>query len=346
MSRNGALSKAGRAVLLACLAGRAIADDPARERPWFGGEHHYPYLESGELGEPPEEVAGEGRVWERRLPIWGQEVIDLGYELPLPYGLAGLLMQIEQDLELDNLEVGLHGNPLEPVDFVGFGVGEARHRTVQAKADLWLFPFMNLFVALGHIDGESRVPLSFPGDEALKLLLPDVGRLCDLAPGNPLRPETCDQLFLVTPEPGFTGESLALGANLAMGWRRYFVTVNATYAVSGINLVNEDIRTLTGAARLGVLFPTGRGGSVAVYVGGMYLDVEIDLTGQFILPMGDDAAVGQDLSLEFSIKQRNADPWNALAGVAWDMSERWSLNIEAGFGGSRSHVLSGVTWRF
>jgi hypothetical protein len=87
-------------LLAACFPQLAVGDEP-EDRPWFESEHHYPYLESGELGEQPGEAEGETRVWDRRLPIWGQEVIDLGYELPLPYGVAGLLMQIEQDLSLE-----------------------------------------------------------------------------------------------------------------------------------------------------------------------------------------------------------------------------------------------------
>lgn len=334
--------------LLVLAAAQTAGAEPLDEQentPWFEGDHAFPYLESGALGEGPPGSQEETREWTHRFPIWGQQVVELGYELPLPYGVGMLAMQIEQDIELSNLQVGFNGQAPDPVDFVTFGVGQARHQTVQTKADLWLFPFMNVFLAVGHIDGRSKIPLSFPGDDALKLLLPALGGLCDRQPGFPGRPEACDQVFDVLAEPGFTGESLAAGTNLAMGWKQYFVTVNATYAISGINLVNEEIRTWTGAIRAGVLSQTRRG-NLAYYLGAMYLDVEIDLSGQLVLPTGADPAIGQDLSLDFAITQKNADPWNAVAGLSWDFSERLNVNVEAGFGGSRSHAMAGVTWRF
>lgn len=339
------------AALITCLVcSDAIAQDPKPESvsddPWFKSENRYPYLESGELGEKPEDAEDETREWGRRFPFLAQQVIDLGYELPNPYGAGMFLMTIEQDLILTNLQVGFNQQGLEPVDFVTFGTGKASHQMIQAKADFWLFPFMNLFVAVGHIDGNSDIPLSFPGDEALKFLLPEVGQLCDLAPANPLRPEVCDQTISNTINAPFTGESLALGTNLAMGWKHYFVMVNLTYAVSQISLINEDYEGWTGSTRIGFLADIKNKGQIALYLGAMYLDVELDLTGQLVLPAGSDPAIGEDLSLEFSITQRNADKWNALLGFNWDYTQNWSFNFEAGFGGSRNHLLAGVTWRF
>ena len=157
----------------------------AEDEPWFETELNIPYLESGKVGELPEGAEGETRVWPHVLPFFAQNVIDMGYELPEPYGIRPLGMTIEQDLDLRDLAVRINEGDLIEVPWVAFETGDARHNTVQLSADMWLLPFMNVFVSVGHVDGTSSIPLSFPGDEALNLLLP--GEPCDRVPA--LRPE-------------------------------------------------------------------------------------------------------------------------------------------------------------
>ncbi len=314
----------------------------AEDEPWFETELNIPYLESGKVGELPEGAEGEPRVWPHVLPFFAQNVIDMGYELPEPYGIRPLGMTIEQDLDLRDLAVRINEGDLIEVPWVAFETGDARHNTVQLSADMWLLPFMNVFVSVGHVDGTSSIPLSFPGDEALNLLLP--GEPCDRVPA--LRPEACDQVFNILAEPGFTGESVAVGTNLAMGWKQFFVTANITYAHAGISLVNEEIHTWTGSIRGGMLFPTASGGRISTYIGAMYLDVEVTLTGQLVLPLGDDPEVGRDLLIDFEIVQQNSDPLNYVAGVVWDINEHWNLMLEGGFGGSRTHLALGAGFRF
>ncbi len=333
-------------LMLPCVFRVATAAPGTGDEPWFEGDIRYPLLESGELDEKPPLADGETRTWAHKLPLLAQEVIDRGFELPLPYGAGALLGTIEQDVEVANLRVGLNGGPLEALDWVGFGVGKASHDMLQTKFDFWLLPFLNVFVAAGHVDGSTHFPVSVPGDELLKFLLPDLGRLCDLVPGNPLRPELCDQTLFATAAPDFSGETLALGTNLALGWRQFFAMANFTYAVSEIDIVNEDIEGVTASARIGVMTRIGSLGEIAWYGGGMYLDTELDLSGTVQIPAHQAPDIGDDVLLEFAITQKNRDKWNYLAGFNWDLSARWMINFEAGFGGSRKHYFAGATWRF
>ena len=43
-----------------------------------------------------------------------QKVIDMGYDLPLPYGLKVLYSDIGQDQILEGLQVGFSGGEKEP----------------------------------------------------------------------------------------------------------------------------------------------------------------------------------------------------------------------------------------
>ena len=54
----------------------------------FQSTQIYPTLEYRELGEPNVDSDGERVIWKYRLPFLAQQVIDLGFELPNPYGVA------------------------------------------------------------------------------------------------------------------------------------------------------------------------------------------------------------------------------------------------------------------
>ncbi len=60
------------------------------------------------------------RQWNRALPFLAQEVIDRGYDLPLPYGVGLTYANVDQEQVLTDLQVGINGNDKEPFPFVGF----------------------------------------------------------------------------------------------------------------------------------------------------------------------------------------------------------------------------------
>ena len=43
-----------------------------------------------------EQESDAPRTWDHKLPFFGQKVIDLGYDLPLPYGIGVTLVNIDQ----------------------------------------------------------------------------------------------------------------------------------------------------------------------------------------------------------------------------------------------------------
>ena len=75
------------------------------------------------------------------------------------------------------------------------------------------------------------------------------------------------------------------------------------------------------------------------------LDAEVLIYDEIVLetPGGPN---GDLTSLAFEIKQRNKDKWNYLIGFNWEMNRRFSVMVEAGFGGSRENVIAGAAYRF
>jgi len=335
----------GEGRLLACL--QAYADQVSEgcreplgkwQRPDLELDYQtiriYPTLEDRDLGEPNIDEAGERVIWKHKLPFLAQQVVDLGFELPNPYGVAIIPARIQQDLILDNLAIGINGPPDREIDFVDFGTPSVENSVLQLKLDAWVLPFLNVFATVGEFDGDARIPLKFEGSD----LFPGI---CEVTPNAPI----CVRTFSAIAAPKYEGTNIALGMTLAMGWDRFFVAVPVTYAWTDVNIINETVTALNITPRIGMTGDMGERGTVAVFLGATYLRAEVDLTGEieFETPGG---PYGDTTTLAFRISQRNKDRWNALLGFNWEMNKAWSVMAEAGFGGSRENFIAGVTYRF
>ena len=98
-----------------------------------------PHLEDRELGEPNIDEEGAPVIWDHPLPFFGQAVTDLGFELPLPFGISVIPATFEQDLTLRDLSLGLQGEADRPIDAVEFRNPSVRNSALQVKFDAWLF---------------------------------------------------------------------------------------------------------------------------------------------------------------------------------------------------------------
>jgi hypothetical protein len=298
-----------------------------------------PHLKSGKLGVHPDVGEGEKRVWPHKLPFLGQKVTDLGFDLPIPYGVALVGVWMKQDVSLSDLRVKLSNSPAPAVQvpFVTIGTSNAETLTAEGKFDFWLFPFLNVFAFAGHIDGEAFVPITVPGEDTLKAVAPPIGALCDNPPGSPLRPDLCDQDFVILDNSKYQGTNLGVGATLAGGFGKWFVAIPLSYAASDLSNTTDFVRAFEGSLRFGFHAPYREDGMFAVYLGATYLDTEQDITG---------TVSGGGISIDYTIHQKALEPWNYLAGFNWTITPKWWLQAEVGFGGTRQNVIASMTYRF
>lgn len=162
----------------------------------------YPSLEDRELGEPYE-PEGESVIYERALPFLAREVLDLGFELPHPYGAQLIGYWQEQDLILENLSISINGGPVKEIDFVDFETPSVTNVTAQAKLDAWVFPFMNVFATIGKFEGDGTIPLVIEGRDLLDFL--GIGGLSN---GGILEPELCGRTLTAIAQPQYNGRNI------------------------------------------------------------------------------------------------------------------------------------------
>jgi len=280
-------------------------------------------VEAREKEVQTQDTPEEKRVWGHPLPIWGQEVIDRGYDLPLPFGIGMVLASIDHELLLDNLKVGASGSGnLQDVPSVSFGDVDDSVVNATVKFDVWLLPFLNLFAIAGYVEGETTINIDIDLDEAF--------------PG--LCGGTCGVRSL-TAEPQYSGNVGGLGMNLVGGFKNYFAMVNATYSVAEVDIVpGTEVKSLNISPRIGMQLGLGPQSMLALYTGATYLEYDMKIAGTAELP-----GVGL---IDFEVDASEKENWNYLLGANWDITKRWSLQAELGFGGTRDNIISSLTYRF
>ncbi len=276
------------------------------------------------------------RRWSRTLPFLGQNVVDKGFDLPLPFGAGIAYADVNQPNDITELRVGFGDGPKVPYDWVAFENTFSDTQSWQLKLDAWLFPFLQVFALYGDLDGTVSSDVFLDGDGLIEAIDLDCTRLVN----RPICSRLEDQLFVLPIRTSIDVRTYGGGLTLAVGWRNFFFALPASLTYSEPRFAVTDGRAITITPRAGLFFDLPRFGNLAVFAGGNYLDSDLDVDGMF--------SFSDDLpDLEFSIRQASRDEWNAVLGFNWDVSRRLSFSAEYnGFTDSREAFISTLTYRF
>ncbi len=282
---------------------------------------------SADRGKPKKKRAAVEPIT-RALPIWGEKVRAMGYDLPLPFGAGVNLVYMKQGIDVRNLKIGF-GSADQKVESVTFSDANVRDTAATARLDLWLLPFANIYGIIGYVDGEAELNVNLPG---ITIDVPGFGSI------PILDPSTLDL------DIDYSGETYGGGITLAGGYKNIFGSIDANYTYTDIDIVDGDIKTLTISPRLGVLVdPESISGTFALWVGAMYMDYKQRVTDTVNLRELDPRLPSAHLDFEIDIK--NEEPWNFLIGGQWEITKRWQMMVEGGFG-NRRQIIFGTVYRF
>ena len=279
-------------------------------------------------------------TWDRALPLMGQKVVEKGFELPMPYGVAFVGAWKRQDIDLYDLSIRTSGGEWTTIPFPLFNQPSADTYTYQAKFDLWFLPFVNVFALVGRVEGESEIPLSFLGEDLMDLI--GTGGLCDgLRP-----PEACFRTYSGTYRSEIGGDNFSIGLTPAIGYKDFFFTMPTTWTWTDLDTSDRVVESFYISPRIGLNVPTERAGGLSVYIGAAYLRAENFIVGDISLETSGMPGAEDGLTVEYSVWSDNSDRWNFLVGFNWSVSQRWNVHFEADAGGSRQGGTLSATWRF
>lgn len=289
------------------------------------------------------------RTYNNIFPILGRKAIERGFDLPKPLGLNLIGLYVDQNIAISNLGLSTGDNPIAPANFIGFGTNTSSVTTFNARADLWLFPFLNVYVIGGKAWANTTVEVTEP--------------------------------ISFTSSVDQTGTYVGTGLTGAMGIKRFFLSADVNWTWTKLEKLEKAVNGRIFGLRFGRNLKIDQHKRLAFWVGAMKVSIASETVGsinlseaippetvdrirdaletvedeQWYQDLGpvqkgvvDEivdrllAVDGSELKINYSIDKSIADPWNMLVGASFDFNKRWTVRSEAGFIGRNSILLSAV----
>ena len=245
------------------------------------------------------------------FPLWKSLLGDRKF-LP-PYGMNIVLFDLSGNWDVENFSAAVGDNEVVALD----GNADVHPFTYGLRADLWLFPFMNVFVTAGGLKLEVGVtgydlPLGIGG-----------------VPPEVIRGDIAFDL-------DFTGYYGGGGVVFMYAWRNLFVSGDWSSVWTHLQsqqsgVTGNELRTDTASFRLGY-----NAGAVQPYVGARWVKKIDHFEGTVSGP--------GDVPVTFAVDLK-APAWNYVVGIHSIVARRYELVVEAGFG-ERTHGLVNLGYRF
>ena len=283
--------------------------------------------------------------YDQRFPVYGRQAIERGFDLPLPLGFNVGFFSMEQGLTLNNLGLGFNG-PAQDIEFIKFKDASAKVNNINARVDLWVFPFLNAYLMGGYGFGETKVNIAEPVE------------------------------FSTTAE--FTGANIGVGTTFAFGFRRNVVIADFNHQWAFSSLLNAPVPANIFSPRLARAFrigPRSKQTRGTVWVGAMLQSLKAETNGTInladVVGPGADSlfnnyqssdwyqalppaqkAIADNLVarleggldttvVNYRLDKKPTDPWNMLVGGTVDWGRHWGIRYEVGFLGRTSWMLMG-----
>ena len=283
------------------------------------------------------------------FPILGRKAIERGFKLPKPLGINLIAFYAVQDIEISELGLSTGDNPTVPIEAIEFGNNKSSALTTNVRAELWVFPFLNVYALAGLAAANTTVELVQP--------IPFTSSV--------------DQ----------TGRYAGIGLTGAFGIKKFFTIVDVNWAWTDLEKLSEPVQTRILSLRLGRAFPVWGNKRLGVWAGTMNVAFDSETNGSIALseavppetverirdrlenveneewyqelnPVQQavvDELVGRllagdasDVTVNYSLKKAPATKWNLLLGANLDFNDRWSVRTEVGLIGRYSVLLGGV----
>lgn len=268
------------------------------------------------------------------LPIWGEQVREMGYELPIPVGF-GIYMNT-QDVEYvatDDFHVnavgGLLGGlghsplsqckrtpgmdcsqqysiPAEDVRITG------QDKSIQLRLDAWVFPFLNVYGLAGYTKGSKEILADLSNAKMGDTAFPIPATL-------PLNLEyEAYNLGL--------GSVLATQFDVAKGINPIILTVAGAVTNSWTTTTDSTILTKIAAVRVGQRYDVPYG-KLALLVGYQYQSIEQNITGS----LSDLGVLANELQFDVDLKSKHTSNMSLAAVYDFGYQKEWNLMAEYSF---------------
>ena len=228
------------------------------------------------------------------LPIWGEKVIERGFDIPYSAGLSVNYLYQESDITVNNLQVGFNGGELIDLDeFINFPSAVAESNAVNFRPDFWLFPFLDLYGILAKVQSSTAITAS--------LSLPNQDGFEDITE------------FSTKAE--FSGTTVGFGITPTIGVGGGWFALDMNFSWTDIPELDKPVYTFVFGPRLGKTFHFKKPEqNLAVWVGGFRIAINNTTAGSLKFndlfggsgDLEERIALGMEKVVE---KQMDVDDW-------------------------------------
>lgn len=274
-------------------------------------------IDAAAITSAAEDVASSEEKKHSRLPFLAEEARKRGYELPLPYGVGLVYYHLDRDIEVEEVRVGRNGADLVAVpDFAVFKA-TSDVENLNAKVDVWVLPFLNVYAIVGGITNDSNT--------TLELTLP------------PITPGGEGKQFSGTVPTSLNGSVAGLGITAAGGYKSFLVAIDVNSARADIGF-DDRFKALVSSLRAG-WHGTAGGRPLRIWTNATYWDTFATAKGTV-----DD---GEGGTLEFEVDQGPRHPWTYGLGFSYSIQPTVEFNTDIGFDFHGGWYVAVVpVWRF
>ncbi len=301
--------------------------------------------------------------YDRVFPIWGDKVYKKGFDIPWPIGIMINNFYGKQDIDITDIKVGIvEGDstkgPIDLSQVIVFENVNAKAYNFNARVDLWVLPFLNVYV--------------------LGAYMPYASTTVTLA--KPVK-------FTTTAEQ--SGWAYGVGFMGAGGVGPIWLQADVNFTWADMELLDNKVFTKIAGFRVGHTFPikSDPQKNFAIWVGVMGIFINNETKGK--IPLNDllpdippekideikdsynnwytgltpvekkviDAIVARleeghngggrdDVFITYEMNKAVSQAWAGVVGAQYQFSKRWQLRLESNCIGNRFSMLLSANYRF
>ncbi len=295
------------------------------------------------------------------FPFMGQKATSAGFDLPLPAGIMINYFTQKSEIEISNFNLGFNNGEMKDFsEIVRFPNTTATASGFNGRADVWLFPFWDVYGIWGAGNGKTDVNIELvkPADST----------------------DVPQPVASFKSSADFSSITYGIGSTFVMGVGGGWLSFDMNYTWSDVNLLTEPAQSFIFGVRLGKTFTfKNPKRNLAVWLGGFRIHLNSETDGSVniadVLPVDEslqkvtnwydslspaqqivykpiyEKTIGalehaEESTVQYQMNKHPKEAWNFIVGAQFQLDKHWMLRSEAGFLGSRQQFLVSLNYRF
>jgi len=201
------------------------------------------------------------------LPIWGEKVTKMGFDLPYSAGLGINYIWTKSDIIIEDLMVGFNNGPMYDVDeIIRFKGSTATAAGFNFRPDIWVFPFLNVYALISKANTSTAINAG--------VWLPDTSNVWQ-------------EIAAFSTTADFKATGLGFGMTPTVGVAGGFLALDMNVTWQDISALDKPVFTFVFGPRFGksFKFKNHPQSNIAIWVGGFRLHMKSGTSGS--LPLSD-----------------------------------------------------------